>query len=353
MKKISLRTIFILLTLLLSIIGLIFVFESSVAESYREFAQPYHYVKLQSIRFIIGMIAMILVSFIPPTVYKKLAFPSFLATLALLAATLIPGIGTEIHGAKRWLGIGSFYFQPVEIMKLSLSIYFASWMTKHQRLAPFLFFLGLPVLILILQPDLGSILVVLSIAFGLYFIAGAKLSRFLSLAAIGIFLISIAILSSDYRRQRLMTFLDPTLDPLGASFHIRQITLALGNGSWLGQGIGKSKQKYAYIPESSTDSIFAIIAEELGFLGSMLILGLLAAYVHIGFRIIRKQDRFVYLLGSGILVWIASQTVLNLAAVVALVPLTGLPLPFFSYGGSSLIMVLVASGIIIGISKKT
>ncbi|MEN8253423.1 MAG: putative peptidoglycan glycosyltransferase FtsW [Patescibacteria group bacterium] len=354
MKKPSLRTLFLILSLLLSILGIIFVFESSVAESYREFSEAYHYVRLQSIRLFIGIIAMFIFSFIPTSVFKKFSLPFYLLSVAILLATLIPGFGVEIHGAKRWLAFGNFYFQPVEILKLSLASYFASWMSKHQRLPPFLLLLGVPALILILQPDLGSILVLLSIAFAMYFAAGAKLNKFLGLIMAGVILLSFAILSSDYRKKRLMTFLDPTLDPLGASFHIRQITLALGGGSWFGQGIGKSRQKYAYIPESSTDSIFAIIAEEIGFFGSTIILFLFASYVHLGFKMVRKQknNKFNYLFGIGLLIWVSSQILLNLAAVVALVPLTGLPLPFFSYGGSSLIMILIATGIILGLSKK-
>jgi len=354
MKKPSSRTLFLFVTLIISIIGLVFVFESSVAESYREFAEAYHYVRLQSIRFFIGLIAMFTFSFVPSSIFKKFAFPLYLFAIIILLATLIPGIGIQIHGAKRWLGFGNFYFQPVEIMKLSLAAYFASWMSKHQRLMPFLLLLGIPVLILILQPDLGSILVLISIAFAMYFVAGANLKKFFGILAIGLILLSLAILSSDYRKQRLMTFLDPTLDPLGSSFHIRQITLALGNGSLFGQGIGKSKQKYAYIPESSTDSIFAIIAEELGFLGSVAILFLFATYIHLGFKMIKKEkkNKFSYLFGVGLLVWISSQILLNLAAVVALVPLTGLPLPFFSYGGSSLIMILVATGILMSLGQN-
>jgi len=187
----------------------------------------------------------------------------------------------------------------------------------------------------------------------MFFLAGGKLPHILGILGIAILILTIAILSSSYRKERLTTFLNPQADPLGAGFHIRQITLALGQGGWFGQGISNSKQKFSYIPEASTDSIFAIIAEEIGFIGSTAILTLFTLYFYFAAKTVSlATNEFSQLLGWGIIIWIASQTLLNLAAVVALVPLTGLPLPFLSYGGSSLVMILLANGILLRIGKE-
>ena len=350
--KLSLLSAFILLALTLALIGLLFVFEASVAESFAAFGEPYHFVRLQSLRLLIGLAAFFVLSFLPHNLWRKLSPLLFFGGLALLLAIFIPGLGQAHNGARRWLQLGPVFFQPVELFKLGLVSFYAHWLTKHQRLAPFLFLTGLISFLLLLQPDLGSLLVILSISFSMFFLSGAKIWHFLTLTLAAIIILGLLIISSPYRWQRVMTFVNPELDPLGSSFHIRQITLALGSGSWLGQGIGKSRQRFSYVPEASTDSIFAIIAEEVGFLGSLGVISLFALYFYLGFKLINRQkNQYSYLLECGLLIWIASQTLLNLAAVVALVPLTGLPLPFFSYGGTSLIMILAANGIIVAGNK--
>lgn len=344
---------FFVFTILLSLIGLFFVFESSVAESFQTFGEPYHFVRLQAYRLVIGLVALFITWFLVPLkLLQKLSWPIFFASLALLLAVLTP-LGIEIQGARRWLGLGPILFQPIELVKFTSIVFFASWLTKHQRLLPFLFFTGILAMLLLFQPDLGSLLIVLSIAFGLFFVAGGKLQQIIPVSLLALALLVVAVFSSPYRLRRLRTFLNPSSDPLGASFHIHQITLALGNGGWFGQGIAKSKQKYSYIPEASSDSIFAIVAEELGFLGSLVILTIFFLYFRSGIQIVasKKKNHFLFLLGAGCLIWLMSQTLLNLAAVVALVPLTGLPLPFFSYGGTSLIMTLFVSGVILNIAK--
>lgn len=343
------------LSILISIIGLIFVFESSVAEAFYQFGNQYYFVRQQSIRFVLGIIVMLIASIFPIKFWKELSPLIYIFSIFLLILVFIPGIGKEINGAHRWFVISGATFQPVELVKLGVIFFFADWMSKHQRIAPFLFLTGLPSLLLLLQPDLGSTLVLVVIAFGMYFLAGGSVSKLSWMSLAGIILVGILIISQPYRMRRLTTFINPESDPLGASFHIRQITIALGNGGWLGQGVGRSKQKFSYIPEASTDSIFAIVAEELGFIGSFLIIILFLAYLQTGYKIMIKQKvkSFEFLLAGGILLWFSAQTLLNLSAVVALVPLTGLPLPLFSFGGSSLIMVLLATGILIAIGKQS
>ena len=341
------------LVLILTFLGTLFVFDASVAEAFRTFNDQYHFLKQHSLWAILGIIAMLITSLVPLSLWEKISKPIFIFGLILLTMVFIPGIGRELNGAHRWIFLGSLRFQPIEPFKIALIIFFANWLSQHQRTMPFLFTTSLPILLILLQPDLGSILILGTIAFGMFFIAGGKMLHILGISGLTILLIMIAILSSSYRRERLNTFLNPQSDPLGSGFHIRQITLAVGRGGVSGQGIGNSRQKFSYIPEASTDSIFAIIAEEVGFIGSSILLILFGTYFFIASKIANAaSDPFAMLLGWGIIIWIASQVLLNLAAVVALVPLTGLPLPFISYGGSSLIMILIANGILLRIAKE-
>lgn len=344
----------LLITLIISLLGLLFVFEASVAEAFTTFQDQYHFLKLQSVHLFVGWVALIIGSIIPMGLWKKIAPAMYLLGIVLLIMVFIPGIGRELNGAHRWIFLPGIRLQPIEFVKLAITMFFASWMSKHQRLSPFLALTLVPVGLVMLQPDLGSTLVLLCVAFGLYFVAGGEVKKLFGVSFLGILLILFFIFSSGYRRDRVETFLNPEKDPLGSSFHIRQITLALGRGGLLGQGLGNSNQKYNYIPEASTDSIFAIVGEELGFLGSMAIIFLYVGYIWSAYKIIINsvQGTFSQLVGMGILIWISAQIILNIAAVVALVPLTGVPLPFFSYGGSSLVMLLFATGILLSIAKK-
>lgn len=342
-------------TIVLSLLGLLFVFEASTTESVQLYGHPYHFLRQQSMWMVVGYAGMLATSLLPSRIWQKTALLWYILGITLLVLVLIPGIGREFNGARRWLGIGSLgVLQPIELVKFSVVVFFAQWMSKHQRLLPFLLLSALPISLVILQPDLGSSLILFTITFGLYFMAGGNLKFVLGTTLSALVIISIVIVSSPYRMSRVTTYLNPEQDPLGAGFHIRQITLALGRGGLLGQGIGNSQQKLAYIPEPSSDSIFAITAEELGFIGSLGIISIYLVYLYGCMQIVRaqKKDGFRFLLAAGILIWIGSQTILNLAAVVALVPLTGLPLPLFSYGGSSAVMILFATGIMLRLAKK-
>lgn len=344
----------LILTLFLSILGVLFVFEASVAEAFASFGNQYYFAKQQLMWLGIGLIGMLISMNIPTKFWKTISPLAYIGGIVLLIMVFIPGIGKEVNGARRWLEIAGVNLQPAEVIKFSLITFFASWMEKHQKLLPFLFLTLLPIALLFLQPDMGSALIVIGIALGLYYIAGAPYRIFFSVAMFGSVALLLLILLSPYRLKRLTTFINPEADPLGASFHIRQITIALGNGGILGQGIGKSRQKFSYIPEASTDSIFAIIAEEIGFIGSLLLFLLFGLFLRLCYAITVKTEpqSYDHLLASGILLWLGVQILLNLSAIVALVPLTGIPLPFFSYGGTSLVMILWVAGILIGIGRR-
>ncbi|MFC1653937.1 putative lipid II flippase FtsW [Patescibacteria group bacterium] len=344
--------IFILLILVLTVFGLVMVFDASVIEGYQEFQDKFHFLKLQSIWAAIGFIGLLIASIVPFKLYEKLAQPIFLFALVLLIAVLIPGIGIKAQGARRWINLGFTVFQPSELTKLAVIIYLSSWLSKHQRFAPFLFITGTILGLIMLQPDLGTAIIIGSIAFVLFFVSGGSIKHILFGGIGAAALALILIVSSPYRMNRLKTFLDPSSDPLGTSYHIRQVLIALGSGGLTGQGIGKSRQKYQYLPEASTDSIFAIIAEETGFVGGVFVIGMLVYLVNRGLKIAsRAPDEFSQLLVSGIITWVGVQSLINLAAMVALVPLTGVPLPLISYGGSSLTTILIALGIIANVSR--
>ncbi len=347
-------TLLIGLLIILSFLGLLFVFNASVAEAYRTFGNQYYFVTQHAVGLAIGFLLFALALIIPSKTWFKFAPIFYVGSILLLLAVFLPGLGLELNGARRWLAIGTFTFQPVELVKLSLVAYLSIWLHKQQKLPQFLVLIGIPTALVLLQPDLGSMLVLSAIGFSMYFIAGGRLKQFFATIGAAILFVFLAIIFSPYRRERLLTFLDPTNDPTGASFHVRQLTIALGRGGLFGQGIGNSSQKYAYLPEASTDSIFAIVAEEVGFLGSSIIILLFVALLVLLYKIVVRLpvDSPQRIFGFGIFFWIALQAILNLAAVVGLVPLTGIPLPFFSYGRSSQVMILLATGILVRLGRE-
>ncbi len=347
------RLMFIVILLLL-LAGVIFVFDASVAEAFYQFNNKYYFAKQQLVWAAIGIGAMIFTSLVPISWWKKIGAPLFFFSVLLLIAVLIPGIGTTVQGAKRWIALGNFRFQPSELVKVGVIFYFSSWLLKHQRFWPFMMLTGVLSGLLLLQPDMGTTLVLVAICVSLFIGAGGEWKHIAGFGIVGILSILLLIIFTPWRMKRFVAFQNPESDPLGASYHIRQVTIALGSGGWWGQGIGQSRQKYQYIPEASTDSIFAIAAEEIGFIGSAIIFLLYICVLMQGFTIVeRTKDPYARLVGLGIVTWIGAQTLLNLGSIVALVPFTGVPLPYISYGGSSLVSILAASGILIGIGRKT
>lgn len=343
----SLSASFLLTLIVLCLIGLFFLFEASVSESFNRYGNQYYYFYRQLQWLVVGAACFVCGWIIPIKIWRQFSPIIFLLATLFLFVTLIPGLGIEINGARRWFEIGGISMQPVEFFKVALILYFSNWLSKHQRLLPLIASLLIPSIALMLQPDFGSLLVVIFIGISIYFIAGGSLKQLIPFVTGCLIILSLAVVLSPYRLRRVRSYLDPDHDPLGASFQIRQITLALGSGGFFGKGLGNSQQRFSFIPEASSDSIFAIIAEEVGLIGSLIILFLFIYYIYLTRRISLNQNctGFEQLIVSGLWIWVAGQTLLNLAAVVALVPLTGLTLPFFSYGGSSLISLLFMNGI--------
>lgn len=337
----------------LTAFGVIMVGNASVVEAARDFGDQLHFLKLQFRWSLIGLAAFFLTAKIDYHRLKVLAIPLLIWCLVSLVVVLIPGFGSEVLGARRWLGIGFLRYQPAELAKLALVIYLATLLSARKVTWPFLVLIGLVIGLIMLEPDLGTTVIVGTTALIVYFVSGAPLWLMGLIGSTGVLAGLSLILSSSYRRERLMTFLDPERDPLGASYHIHQILLALGSGGVMGLGLGQSRQKYQFLPEVTTDSIFAVIAEELGFLGGSAIIIAFLIIIWRGIGIAKgAPDEFGRLLAVGLTAWFGSQALINLAAMVALVPLTGVPLPFISYGGSSLVLALTGAGILVNISKQ-
>lgn len=345
------RLLFLLVTCL-TLFGVLMVYNASVVTAYKEFGDKFFYFRQQIVSIVLGFIALFVLSRIDYHKYTKVAPLLFFGTLMLLVLVLVPHIGIQTMGARRWLGIGGHTIQPAELAKLSLVLYFSSLLSKKRDLLPFLVLLGSVVLLVMGEPDLGTTVVLAVTSIVLYFSSGASI---LPLSAVGFFgsLIGfLLIVSSNYRKERLLTFFDTSRDPLGASYHIRQVLIALGSGGMFGVGLGASRQKYEYLPESMTDSIFAVIGEEAGFLGAALLVVGFMVVVWKGFNIAREApDTFGQLLAIGITTWIGTQALVNFSSMVALVPLTGVPLPFISFGGSSIITTMAGVGILLNVSR--
>lgn len=340
---------------LLSIFGLLMVYDASQFEAFQDLGDKYYFIKQQLIWVILGFSALGFFSVFDYHRLQKLSPFLFLLSLVLLLLVFVPGLGFAAGGAHRWLKIAGITAQPAEIIKLSSVIFFASFFQQRVRSLPFLLILGLiGVIVGLLQKDLGSAVVFFMISFGVYFAAGAPIIHFLTLSLVGVAGFIGFIATSAYRKQRVMAFLDPFTDPQGFSYHISQVLIALGSGGLFGVGVGQSRQKFAYIPEVTTDSIFSIVGEEFGFLGGITLIALIGFVVLRGIAIAQSApDNFGRLLAIGLTLWIGSQAAVNLAAMVSLIPLTGVPLPFISYGGSALLANLVAVGILLNISKQT
>jgi len=352
--QISLVSRVVIMTLILLGFGLIMIYSASVAEGARDFGNKWHFVLLQLKWAGAGLIAMMVMSYIPPKVWEKFAPALLLLGLFLLLLVVIPGIGTKVQGARRWLVLPGITLQPSELIKLIEVIYLSSWLHSRKiTLAQFGFFVSLMAGLIMLQPDMGTTLVVVLLAVAMYFLSGYPVKHLLAIGGIGIVLGSIMIIAEPYRLDRVKTFIDPLQDTQGSSYHIRQVLLSLGSGGISGLGIGRSRQKYAYLPEATTDSIFAVVGEELGFAGGIVLILAFVYYLSLIFKVASgDHDRFSSTMVAGVGAWIGLQVCLNLAAMVALTPLTGVPLPLVSYGGSALITMLGGVGLVLSVARQ-
>lgn len=351
--------LFMTVLMLLSI-GIVMVFSASQYVTIVRFQNPFFFLERQLLWALIGIAAMIFMMNFDYFKIKRWVGLIIIVAFVLLVLVLIPGIGIEVNGARRWICLGFISFAPAELVKLGMITFVAFGLSKKQNavqnfrtgILPYLIIMLLAAGLILKQPDLGTAVILCGTVMIMFLAAGARLFHLGALGGIGMAGVALAIYFEPYRIRRFLAFMDPAADPQGAGYQIIQSLFALGSGGLFGMGLGQSKQKFLYLPENHTDFIFAIIGEELGFIGASLVILLFALFVWRGLKIaITAPDPFASLLAAGITCSVALQVIINIGVVTGSLPVTGAPLPFISFGGSSLLFTLMGVGILLNISK--
>lgn len=352
MNKLVLSLLIIIFVL--TSLGLFILYESSSYTALLDLHDKYYYIKNQSVWIVLGIIGAVVMSRLKEDFLYNLSLPLLLLTLFSLVLVFLPGIGLELNGSHRWLNLGAGVFQPSELLKVTLTLYLASWLSIKEkgRLLAFMILVGVAAGLVLLEPDLKTTIIIGATSFIVYYVSGVSMKETLPLLVLGIVAIVLVAGASSYRMKRLTAFQNVDVNNLNAtSYHTKQIVIALGSGGLTGVGFGNSIQKYSYLPEHTTDSIFAIFAEEAGFIGSVILISIYIALAAIGILIASNaKTEFGKLLACGITVFITIQALINLASQAILIPLTGVPLPFISYGGSSILINFLAVGLLFNIA---
>ena len=343
--------IFMAVVFLLLIFGLVILSSAGVVLAKTRFGDEYYFFKRQLFRGVLpGIFLLAVVSRVHFSFWKKIALPFFVIALFFLFLVFLPGVGIRLQGASRWVDLGFFSFQPTEMMKLALIIYLSLWIANRKEkikevkegFLPFAAIFSLVALLVIKQPDIGTLGSITFFSLAMFFLSGSSLRHLALMIFIGIMSVFVLIKLEPYRMNRLLTFLNPQHDVLGVGYQINQARLAIGAGGMWGLGLGYSRQKFNYLPEPVGDSIFAIIAEETGLVGASAVIILFLLLALRGYKIARlAPDFFSQLLVAGIVSWIIFQALINIMAIVGLIPLTGVPLPFISFGSTSLVFLLI------------
>ncbi|MBX4211728.1 MAG: putative lipid II flippase FtsW [Candidatus Yanofskybacteria bacterium] len=352
----------LIITILLVVFGLVMLSSAGIAEGQKKFGSSYYFVKHQLLLGVLpGFLLFFVLARIHYKYWRKLALPILFLALGLLVLVFIPQYGLTLKGARSWIKIFSYTFQPAEVLKLALVVYLAAWFSGRTErvkdwsygIAPFFAVLGFIGVLLMRQPDLGTLVIVVAIALGVYFVAGIRWRDLAIIGAIGLVALGGLIAIAPYRIERVKSFLDPSRDPRGASYQVNQSLIAIGSGGVFGVGFGQSTQKLGFLPEAVGDSIFAVIGEELGLVGTLGTIGLFLFMFWTLMKIARTtHDRFAKLYVVGVATWIMTQAFVNMAAISGIGPLTGIPLPFISYGGTALVAVMMSLGIVMNITKN-
>ena len=357
----STSSILLVLIALLCLIGVVMVGSASEVVSINQYNTPWAILMREVVWMGVAAIVLVCAVRLDYRRLRTLRMPLLVVTFALLVVVLLPGIGVTSGGSSRWIGFGQFRLQPSELMKLALAVFGADLIVRRQdRGASHRTIIGPMLLVavaagglILLQPDMGTALVVGAIAIALLFASGVSMGPIVKvlvgLCAVGVFV----GLVDPYRRARLLAFLDPTAHASGSGYQVAQSLIGLGSGHLVGLGLGSGRQKWGSLPNAHTDFIFSVIGEELGIVGALAVLALLVALCWFGLRAAQHSpDRFGALLGVGLVAWIASETFINVGAVIGLLPVTGIPLPFISFGGSSLVITMAAAGILVNIARQ-
>ena len=344
----------------LNIVGLVMILSASSVAALSNYGSSWYFFDRQLLWAAIGVVAFVVAARVDYHLWRKLG--PWLLALAFAACTvvLVPGIGIYVDGSRRWLGAGFLRMQPSELAKLALLVCAAEILARradrlddYRSWSPVLAILGVLGLLVMKEPDLDSTIVLALIAFAMLIVAGVRTKHLLQLGAAGVLAATVLAYAAPYRRARMFAFLHPWKDTTNTGYQITQSLIALGSGGVNGVGLGNGHAKWLFLPNAHTDFIFAIIGEELGFVGCLLVLGLFAGFGLVGFHVARRApDRFGALLAAGITAWVVGQAVINLGAVVAVLPVSGITLPFLSAGGSSLVIAMLAAGMLANIARQ-
>jgi cell division protein FtsW len=345
----------------LNLFGLVMVLSASSVSSLDTYGSSWYVVMRQAMWMAIGVAGCIAVMRVDYHRWRRLALPALALSGLLLALVLVPGIGTSANGATRWLGYGPFTLQPSELAKLTVLLFVAdllsrraAWMSDARvTLVPVMVVFGTTAFLLMLQPNLGTTLVLGAIVLSVLYVAGTPLAPLGALSAAGALLATVLALAAPYRRARVMAFLDPWKDYQDTGYQTIQSLVGIASGGITGTGLGQSRAKWGFLPYAHTDFIFAIIGEELGLLGALVVVALFVAFCVLGARAaLLAPDRFGMLLAAGVTTWFGAQAFINIGAVIGILPITGVPLPFVSYGGTSLMINLVAAGLLLNVARQ-
>jgi cell division protein FtsW len=351
-------------SVLLLTLGLTMVLSASSVKQLQDTGSAFTLLQKQATWMGIGIPLMWLAARLAPKAFRTLAYPLLLLSVLALAVVLVPGLGTSKDNATRWLSFGGgFQLQPSEPAKLGLALWAADLLARKDKLGqltewrhlliPLLPGTGLVVMLVMLGDDLGTTLVLLAIFLAVLWVVGAPARLFIGITGLTVVVVSILILVEPYRMRRLTGFLDPSGDPLNTNYQGLQGLFAVASGGWFGTGLGEGRAKWQYLPHPDTDFIFAIIGEELGLIGTLVVLGLFGLLAYAGLRIARRvKDPFMRLAAAAVTAWLLIQAVVNIGAVIGLLPITGIPLPLVSYGGSALVPTLVALGMLLSFAKR-
>jgi cell division protein FtsW len=356
------QSIILFVPVILVGLGIMMIYSASSIYAAERFHDGMYFLKKQALFGLCGIGCMLVMMRVPYSFFKRCAYPLWAVSIGLLVLVLIPGIGVRIGGAVRWLHLGPLSFQPAELAKLSVVILLAYCLAKKENerikefsigVLPHLLLVVPLCLLIVMQPDFGTCMMIVAMLFIMLFAAGIRKRFVLGLGAAGLIAAGLLIAAKGYRMERLVTFLNPWKDPTGAGFQIVQSFLAFGSGGFLGTGIGRGTQKLLYLPEPHTDFILAVIGEEMGFIGVIFVIGLFVTIMACGIKIaMNSYDLFGTYLALGIIVLIGLQTVINMGVVMGLLPTKGMPLPFISYGGTALLVDMSCMGILLSISVQ-
>lgn len=346
----------------LTLLGLVMVISASSVSDLQDHGTTWFSFKRQLMWTVIGGVGLFVATRVHYRRWRAWAGPMLIASIVLLLLVLVPGVGAEVNGSSRWLGVGAIRIQPSEFAKLAVLLFVAKLLADRERegngrvtrltLKPALLVFGAVALLLMLQPNLGTTIILGSIVLSVLFISGARLHHLGGVFVAGALAAAFLALQASYRRARVTAFLNPWADPSDTGYQTIQSLVGIASGGLFGVGLGASRAKYDFLPEANTDFIFAIIAEELGLLGAVVVIGLFVALAYFGVRVaIETADPFGRLVAAGITAWFAVQAFVNIGAVVAVLPITGVPLPFVSFGGSSLVVSMIAAGILANIAS--